>query len=375
MFKKSFFVLMYFLLFTKLAFGDERIKSITLGGMDLDRSKFHLIDANLDRIKSTNFNSITLIVDWYVNTHQDPKILPRYPGEKFPETNWFRPTLTHDEIVEISKKARSRDLNVILKMHIEPLDWPFGGQGRYAIKPSDVLWEHYEKFAIDTAKIANKVSAQLLFLGTETDRLATNPAKWKSIIKSVKKYYRGPLSYASSFNGKPNFSASKWSSPANCGPCKTKIWGEFDLIGFEPYAALTSKTDPSLDEMKMGVRKIIDSVMLPLSKKYNKKLIIPELAFMSFDGVNTNPISLDTSKYKVEDMPPDHEEQAMAYQAWLEVLNEQKYQNLVDGVILWPGYLREPSESMQSWIHNEKWDLIWGKKAEETIRDTFDNWN
>ena len=43
-------------------------------------------------------------------------------------------------------------------------------------------------------------------------------------------------------------------------------------------------------------------------------------------------------------MPPDHEEQAMAYQAWLEVLNEQKYQNLVDGVILWPGYLREPSE-------------------------------
>lgn len=104
MLKKSFFVLMYFLLFTKLAFGDERIKSITLGGMDLDRSKFHLIDENLDRIKSTNFNSITLIVDWYVNTHQDPKILPRYPGEKFPETNWFRPTLTHDKIIEISKK-------------------------------------------------------------------------------------------------------------------------------------------------------------------------------------------------------------------------------------------------------------------------------
>ena len=375
MFLRYFFVLMHFLFFTNIAFGDERIKSITLGGMELDRGKFHLIDANLDRIKSSNFNSITLIVDWYVDTHRDPKILPRYPGEPFPDTNWFKPTLTHEEIIEISKKARLRGLDIILKMHVDTLDWPFGGQGRYAIKPSSVLWDHYKNFAIDTAKIANKIKAKLLFLGTETDHLATNRAKWKQIIKSVKKYYSGPLSYASSFNGKPNFSASQWSPPANCGPCKTKIWEEFDFIGFEPYAALTSKTDPSLDEMKQGVRKIIDKVMLPLSKKYNKKIIIPEIAFMSFDGVNTNPISLDTSKYKVEDMPPDHEEQAMAYQAWLEVLNEKKYKNLVHGIIIWPGYLREPSEEMQSWIHNEKWDLIWGKKAEQTIRNAFNDWN
>ena len=237
-------------------------------------------------------------------------------------------------------------------------------------------WDYYTKFAIDTAIVANKINAKLLILGTETDKLALNPSKWRSIIKSVKQYYSGPLSYAASFNGKPNFSASQWSAPKNCGPCKTKIWGEFDFIGFEPYAALTAKKDPSLDEMKKGVRKIIDKVMLPISKKYNnKKIIIPEIAFMSFDGVNTNPISLDTSKYKVEDMTPDHEEQSMAYQAWLEVLNEKDYQDLVYGIILWPGYLREPSDDMQTWIHNDKWDLIWGKKAEKTIRDIFKNWN
>ena len=87
--------------------------------MELDRGKFHLIDANLDRIKSSNFNSITLIVDWYVDTHRDPKILPRYPGEPFPDTNWFKPTLTHEEIIEISKKARLRGLDIILKMHVD----------------------------------------------------------------------------------------------------------------------------------------------------------------------------------------------------------------------------------------------------------------
>ena len=33
-------------------------------------------------------------------------------------------------------------------------------------------------------------------------------------------------------------------------------------------------------------------------------------------------------------MPPDHEEQSMAYQAWLEVLNEKDYQDLVYPIIL-----------------------------------------
>jgi hypothetical protein len=71
-----------------------------------------------------------------------------------------------------------------------------------------------------------------------------------------------------------------------------------------------------------------------LSKKNNKKIIIPEFAFMSFDGVNTNPISLDTSKYKVEYMPPEHQEQSMAYQAWLEVLNEEKYRDNIIGFVI-----------------------------------------
>ena len=376
MFLKKISLLFCLLFFSSASLGSDRIKSITFGAMLLDRDKFGLIDANLDRIKSNNFNSITLIVDWYVDNHLDPKILPRYSGAPFPETDWFKPTLTHEEIIEISKKANLRGLDVILKMHIDTLDWPFGGKGRYAIKPNDVLWDYYTKFAVDTAIVANKINAKLLILGTETDKLALNPSKWRSIIKSVKQHYSGPLSYAASFSGKPNFSASQWSMPKRCGPCKTKIWGEFDFIGFEPYAALTAKKDPSLDEMKKGVRKIIDKVMLPISKKYNnKKIIIPEIAFFSFDGVNTNPISLDTSKYKIEDMPPDHEEQSMAYQAWLEVLNEKDYQDLVYGIILWPGYLREPSEDMQTWIHNEKGDLIWGKKAEKTIRDVFKNWD
>ena len=356
------------------SFAEERIKSITLGGMLLDRDKFHLIDANLDRIKSSNYNSITLIIDWYVADYLDPKILPRYPGEPFPETNWFKPTLTHQEIIQIAEKARVRDLDVILKMHVDCLDWPFGGKGRYAIKPNRVVWDHYMHFAIDTAKIAKKVNAKLLIIGTETNELAKDIANWRSIISSVKEYYSGPLSYAASFSGRPNFSVSQWSTPKYCDACKTKIWRHFDYIGFEPYAALTSKKNPSLDEMKQGVRKIIDKVMLPLVKKYNKKIIIPELAFMSFDGVNTNPISLDTSEYKVDDMPPDHQEQSMAYQAWLEVLNEEKYRDSIIGFIIWPGYLTEPSEDMQSWIHNEKWDLIWGKEAEQTIRDALKAW-
>ena len=77
----------------------------------------------------------------------------------------------------------------------------------------------------------------------------------------------------------------------------------------------------------------------------------------------------------VDDMPPDHEEQALAYQAMLEVLNESHYKDFVEGIILWSGYLTESSEKNRNWVHNDKWDLIWGKKAEDTIKKVFANWN
>ena len=57
----------------------------------------------------------------------------------------------------------------------------------------------------------------------------------------------------------------------------------------------TFLTEEEKDEKKFG----IDVLMTPwIILSSDKKIIIPEIAFMSFDGVNTNPISLDTSKYK-----------------------------------------------------------------------------
>ena len=73
MFLKKFYLLCFLLFFSTTSLGADRIKSITFGAMLLDRDKFGLIDANLDRIKSNNFNSITLIVNWYVNNYLDPQ--------------------------------------------------------------------------------------------------------------------------------------------------------------------------------------------------------------------------------------------------------------------------------------------------------------
>ena len=92
------------------------------------------------------------------------------------------------------------------------IPWPFFK----AIKPNDVFVTLHPKFAVDTAIAAKKINAKLLILGTETDKLALNPSKWRSIIKSVKQHYSGPLILAS-FSGKPNFSASQWSMPKRCG--------------------------------------------------------------------------------------------------------------------------------------------------------------
>ena len=259
-------------------------------------------------------------------------------------------------------------------MHIDTLDWPFGGKGRYAIEPNKVLWEYYTDFATDTAIIAEKIDAKLLILGTETDKLDKEFGQWKKITGLTREIYRGPITYSASFNGKAGFPA-KYTKIKACGFCNVNIWPLFDYIGFEPYGGLTQKKDPTLEEMKIGFRRIMDEVAIPYAEKYNKKIIIPETSFFSFDGVNTNPISIDTGKYKVDDMPPVHEEQALAYQAMLEVLNENYYKDFVEGIILWSGYLTESSEKNRNWVHNDKWDLIWGKKAEDTIKKVFANWD
>lgn len=360
---------------TRNAAFDGRMKGITFGAMDLDRSRFHLIDQNLDRIKGNGFNSITLIVDWYVENHKDTRVSPRYLGGPFPETGWFAPTLSHDEIKSISRKARARGLGVVLKMHIDTLDWPFGGKSRYAIPPSKELWENYERFAIDTAKIAEEVDAQVLFIGTETDALQRSSRNWQKIINAARQNYSGPISYAASFNASSDFRAPRAGQAASkCGACNVSIWGSMDFIGFEPYVGLSNDKDASLDELKEGVRRTIDLVIAPLGRKYGKKILIPELNFYSFDGVATNPISLDSSKYKVDEMPPDHNEQALAYQAWLEVMNEDRYRDLFAGVILWAGYLTEENSKLRHWVHRNKRDLIWGKPAENTIRNVFADW-
>jgi hypothetical protein len=196
-----------------LSIADERIRSITFGGMDLDRSKWHLIDQNLDRIVDVGFNSITLIVDYYVNDYKDPNIRPIYPGEPFPDTNWFRPTLTNEEIMDIALKAKKRGLSTILKMHIDTLDWPTGGKGRYALNPKggnwDLLFKNYQKFAEKTAQTASTINAQVLIIGTETDTLVEqkHANRWKPIVAAVRSRYKGPISYASSFNAKAGFFA------------------------------------------------------------------------------------------------------------------------------------------------------------------------
>jgi len=350
--------------------------------MDLDRSKWHLIDQNLDRIVDVGFNSITLIVDYYVNDYKDPNIRPIYPGEPFPDTHWFRPTLTNEEIMDIALKAKKRGLSTILKMHIDTLDWPTGGKGRYALNPKggnwDLLFKNYQKFAEKTAQTASTINAQVLIIGTETDTLVEqkHANRWKPIVAAVRSRYKGPISYASSFNAKAGFFApSNGEYPKMCGACRVTIWNLVDYIGFEPYAGLTKNKDASLEELKVGVRRIIDKVIRPISKKYKKSVLIPEIAFESFDGVATNPISIGSNQYTKDSMPPDHEEQALAYQAWLETMNEDLYRDsLFRGIILWPGYIMEPSKDMQHWIHNDKGGKIWGKKAETTIKTVFADW-
>ena len=341
------------------------MRGVTFGAMYWPERNLELVEYNLDRLLAFGVNSIALVVDWYVNDYTDPTIEPWYrdrPG--FPDTDWYFPTLYDEEVRYIIRQAHARGMRVLLKPHVETLNWAFGNPGRYGLHPKngdwDTLFSSYTDFICHYAGMAEELGVEILSIGCELESM-THPfvgledpdARWRKVIASVREIYSGKLTYSCSFHGPPD---ATWSSPNHI-----TFWDALDYIGFEIYRGLTYNRDPTLQELKSAVRDIFDRFVEPLARKFGKKVLIPEINYYSYDGVNTTPIDPPGTK------PVDHEEQALCYEAVLstveEILQEKDY---LVGLFWWAGYLVDPAADY-SWVARDRYDFFWFKPAQEVL--------
>ncbi len=350
---------------------EEFMRGITFGAMYWPERNLELVEYNLDRLLTFGVNSIALVVDWYVDDYRDPTIEPWYrdrPG--FPDTTWYFPTLYDDEVRYIVREAHARGMRVLLKPHVETLNWAFGNPGRGELRPRggdwDTLFASYTEFITHYARLAEELGVEVLSVGCELETMThpfaglTDPdSRWRRIIARVREVYSGKLTYSCSFHGPPD---ATWSSPNHI-----TFWDALDYIGFEIYRGLTYKRDPTLAELKAAVRDIFDRFVEPLSEEFGKPVLVPEINYYSYDGVNTTPINPPRGRRV------DHGEQALCYEAVLstveEILAEKDY---LAGLFWWAGYLVDPAEDY-SWVKRDRYDFFWFKPAQEVLKRYWGN--
>lgn len=313
-------------------------KGVTFGGMlwrPEELSQAGIIDHNLDLAKDFGIEWITIIPDWffYPDLHS-PTIRPWYVSDgSFPNSSgWVTPTLTDEQIETIIQKARARGMQIMLKPHVDPIDWsPEQPKGRGDIQPRDwnAWYSNYTSFILHYAELAEKNKVEILVVGTEIDPAAmeghgNGPAGggqtqyFKMLIAEVRKIYSGKLTYSSSCHGEC------W------GIRGIKFWDDLDYIGFEPYYSLTNKLDPSIDELKDGFLKGINTWGKQAYEQYHKPLILTEISYQSFDGSGKYVLNTPASPQL------DLQEQADAYEAVFQAIEGLDW---VVGMYPWALYL------------------------------------
>ena len=353
-----------------VASSTDLLTGVSFGAMWWPDFDEELVTYNLYRLLDLGCNSIILIIDWYTNSYSDPTIRPFYRHESgFPDTNWFFPTLYDHEIEFIINTAHDLGLSVMLKPHVETLDWPTGAPGRYALQQGvgrwDELFTSYQEYMNYCADLCERLEVELLCLGCEMESM-THVApdadrRWRDMIAEVRGIYSGELTYSCAFGG---LVTNTWSSPNH-----VTFWDALDYIGFELYRGLTDKLDPSIEELRVGVRDIFDNYIEPLAFRFDRPVLIPEANFMHCDGTNKLPYSPEDPL----EVTCDYDEHAACYQAVHDVIDEiSSDKDYFAGIYWWSGMLVEPSDDL-----TPRYDIpcigteLWGTPAENVVATSW----
>jgi len=337
-------------------------KGVTFGAMKWDTyAKQHVKESMADAI-NLGVNTIVIIPDWFVFPDQyGVEIKPFYESDGvFPNaTGWITPTLTDNELTSIVRLAKKNNLNVVLKPHVDPIDFgitPKSNRVELHPKNWDTWFSNYEKFILHYADFAEKEGADALVVGTELDttiwQMPNSAEKWNNLICKIRKIYKGKLTYSvGCYNG-------------GCqGPSEVGFWSSLDYIGFEPYFGLSNKNNPTVEEMAQSFGSKLDSYAGVLSKKYNKPVVLSEVNVYGYDGVNKDPIGATPAN-----AVKDHQEQADYYDALFRTIKNRDW---IQGVYLWGWYIGTTSEKDKPSQLNDFGDSFAQKKAGEVVKEWF----
>jgi hypothetical protein len=173
--------------FAQLVDGKKQKGVCWVGGREVVTEK------EIAELKKCNVNWIS----------QTPFAFQRDPYSSTIKTNFTSDRVWWGEsdegIATTTQLARKAGIRTILKPHIwVGKSWP----GAISMK-SDTAWQRwfrlYSDFILHYAEIAEKNKIDILCIGTEL-HLTLREKEWRAIIASIRKVYKGKLTYAANFH-------------------------------------------------------------------------------------------------------------------------------------------------------------------------------
>ncbi|MGI8637297.1 MAG: glycoside hydrolase family 113, partial [Segetibacter sp.] len=237
--------------------------------------------------------------------------------------------------------AHQRGLMVMLKPHL----WIAHGiyTGGFALD-SDKEWELWEAshrdYILHFAAIADSMKAEILCIGTELGATTkARPAYWSSLIDSIKKIYRGKLTYA-----------ANWDDYTS-----VPFWKKLDYIGVDAYFPLATDKTPAVNSIKKGWQKHINQLE-KLSTQYGRPVLFTEYGYRNVDNTTAEP-------WKENKGDENNDAQANAFEGFYQSFARKKW---FAGGFVWKWYIDDGRYRRDNIDFSPQ-----GKQAEKVIENWY----
>ena len=235
----------------------------------------------LGRMRATGANAVALV----------PYAFTRAPDEA---SIRFRTLETDTRLRRAARQARDLGLRVMLKPHI----WAgrrFHGSIAFESEERFEAWfGDYRRWMLHYARLAEMTRADILSIGNELAGLTVRESAWRSLVRDVRRIYRGPLTYG-----------AHWESEVE----RIGFWDELDYIGvnfYYPIAAAGAAPRPDSPEIAAAARAVEE-----VGARFGKPVLFTEVGFPALATAAARPWEENGSAL-------DPELQARCYEAWLE---------------------------------------------------------
>ena len=216
------------------------------------------VDALLDRLQSLHVTAVS--INWLIHTEGVRSSLVE-SGEKTPDT---------EAIVMLAESAKARGFTVSFRPIIDEASIIRDGkyEWRGTIRPRNIeAWfASYSAYLLQYAVLAEEYDLDFVVIGTELTSMEQYPQQWTTLIKEVRKVYRGALTYSS-----------------NQLISETMPWHELDMIAVDAFLELSVPKDATVAELEGAWQQWKDP-LLKTAAGLNRPLIFTEIGVTSQAG-------------------------------------------------------------------------------------------